>query len=296
MKTFQRPSVWISVVCLLYSMAVANTALAAKVQILFDDWEGPPLKVFLSRPSGLAPDRPVVFLMHGASQNAETFRNQWHELAVEHDVLLVFPEFDQADFAGSSGYSFSNVLKENGEIKHRGSLPFSAIELIFDDIRTRFEMSTETYSLYGQSSGAQFVQRFLYFFPDASLAQLVLADADWYTMPDFETEFPWGLKNSTVNNAQLAAALQLPVTIMLGGQDIDPEYASLPGDPEVMVQGENTLERGVAFYQAARARASELSLPFTWSLSMVEKADRKNREMVSAAMEVLLRNVESADD
>ena len=281
---------------LLCSLAVAKSAMAAKVQIIFDDWEGPPVRVFLSRPAGLKPERPMVFLMHGAGRNAEDDRDRWHDLALEHDVLLVVPEFNEAAIASSPGYKLGNVANENGDLENRDLWSFSAIELIFDDIRNRFEMSTETYFLYGHSTGAQFVHRYLYFVPEANLAGVVLANADWYTMPDFETEFPYGLKNSGVNRAQLAAALQLPVTIMLGDQDSDPEHTSLRDTPEALLQGENYMLRGVAFFEAARAMASELNLPYAWNLSMVKNADDKDQKMASAAMELLLKDVVSADD
>lgn len=281
---------------LLCSLAVAKSAMAAKVQIIFDDWEGPPVRVFLSRPAGLKPERPMVFLMHGAGRNAEDDRDRWHDLALEHDVLLVVPEFNEAAIASSPGYKLGNVANENGDLENRDLWSFSAIELIFDDIRNRFEMSTETYFLYGHSTGAQFVHRYLYFVPEANLAGVVLANADWYTMPDFETEFPYGLKNSGVSRAQLAAVLQLPVTIMLGDQDSDPEHTSLRDTPEALLQGENYMLRGVAFFEAARAMASELNLPYAWNLSMVKNADDKDQKMASAAMELLLKDVVSADD
>ena len=54
--------------------------------------------------------------------------------------------------------------------------------------------------------------------------------------------------------------------------------------------------RGIAFFEAARAMASELNLPYAWNLSMVENADDKDQRMASAAMEILLKDVGSADD
>ena len=58
------------------------------IQFKFDGWDGPELRVFVSRSPGLAADRPVVFVMHGMRRNADDYRNQWHELALEHDVDL----------------------------------------------------------------------------------------------------------------------------------------------------------------------------------------------------------------
>ena len=85
-------------VCALFWLSPCQ---AAKVRYTFDGWEGPPLRVYASRPAGLAADRPVVFVMHGTKRNADAYRDQWHELALKHDFLLLVPEFAESDFPGS---------------------------------------------------------------------------------------------------------------------------------------------------------------------------------------------------
>ena len=75
-----------------------NPLVAAKIQFKFDAWAGPVIRVFVTRPVGIAPDRPVVFVMHGVNRNADDYRDQWHALAIEHDFLLVVPEFSQRSF------------------------------------------------------------------------------------------------------------------------------------------------------------------------------------------------------
>ena len=79
---------WLLLVCLTSTSAVAD-----KGQFTFDDWQGPVLRVFYSRPESLASDTPVVFVMHGVRRNADEYRDQWHDLAMEHGFLLVVPEF-----------------------------------------------------------------------------------------------------------------------------------------------------------------------------------------------------------
>jgi len=66
---------------------------AAKVRIILETPAGLQQKVHLTRPAGLTADRPIVFVMHGMRRNADDYRDQWHELAKEHNFLLVVPEF-----------------------------------------------------------------------------------------------------------------------------------------------------------------------------------------------------------
>ena len=125
---------------------------AAKVRFTFEDWEGPALNVHVSRPAGLAADRPVVFVMHGTRRNASDYRDQWHELAMEHDFLVVVPEFSDADFPGAAGYNLGYQYDSAGKPRPRALWAYSAIEPMFDDIRKRFSLATPRYALYGHSA------------------------------------------------------------------------------------------------------------------------------------------------
>jgi len=271
-----------------FILAWPVSAEAAKVQYLFKSWAGPALKVHATRPAGLAANKPVVFVMHGVGRNASEYRDQWHDLANEHDFLLLVPEFSKEDFPGPESYNLGNVFGGAGEITPESSWTYSAIEAIFDDARTRFSMSAERYSIYGHSAGAQFVHRFIFHVPAARVNRIVSANAGWYMMPDFETQYPYGLKGSAVDRNRLQNALQLPVTLLLGDRDTDPHHPSLRTAPEAMTQGEHRMARGVAFFEAAREAAAMLDVPFNWSLETVPGADHDNRLMAPAAIPFLI--------
>lgn len=266
----------------------AEPAEAAKIQYLFKSWDGPALRVFATRPTGLAGDRPVVFVMHGRGRNADEYRDQWRDLAEQHDFLLIVPEFSEADFPGPERYNLGNVYDEDGETNPRSEWSYSAIEKIFDDARSRFGLSVSNYSIYGHSAGAQFVHRFIFHVPDARVDQIVAANAGWYTMPDFNVAFPYGLQGSVVRRVDLEKSLALPVTILLGKQDTDPNHPSLRRSPEAMEQGKHRFARGVAFFKVASELAVELSTPFNWKMGIVEGADHDNRLMAPAAIPFLL--------
>ena len=135
----------------------------------------------------------------------------------------------------------------------------------------------------GIQRGAQFVHRFLFHVFDARLSQAVVANAGWYMMPDPDVEYPYGFKDSLVGTEQLEKALQLPVTILLGDEDTDPDHQSLRRTPEALVQGEHRFARGQAFFEASRSAARELGAPFNWQLVTVPGADHDNRLMAPAA-------------
>jgi poly(3-hydroxybutyrate) depolymerase len=275
----------LSLVLLLFTAA---DAAAAKIRIRTETPAGLKQHVYLARPTKLAPDRPVVFVMHGVRRNADEYRDQWYELAEQHDFLLVVPEFNDKDFPGAEGYNYGNVYGPKGGTRDPSRWAFSVIEPLFDEIRDRFDMEVDTYALYGHSAGAQFVHRFLYHVPDARVSRAVAANAGWYTMPDLNTPFPYGLGGSYVGPKRLRKALQQPLLVLLGEADTDPGHPSLRRTPGAMAQGAHRFERGQAFFAAGQAEAVRLEVPFGWTLETVSDADHDNRKMAPAAIPYLL--------
>jgi poly(3-hydroxybutyrate) depolymerase len=270
------------------ALSWAGGANAAKVMIKVADPDGPLLRAFITRPVHLAADRPVIFVMHGVNRNAEEYRDQWHDLANEYDFLLVVPEFSDRKFPGPERYNLGNVFDEDGKANDETAWSYSAIERIFDEIRRRFSMTTESYSLYGHSAGAQFVHRFIFHVPQARVRQIVSANAGWYMMPDDRVEYPYGLLDSAVGPDKVRAALQLPVTILLGEEDTDAEHPNLRRTPAAMAQGEHRLARGYTFFETAKTYSEQLDVPFNWRLATVPDADHDNRLMAPAAVPYLL--------
>lgn len=270
------------------ALIVSQPADAAKIRYVFDAWDGPPMRVHASRPAGLAGDRPVVFVMHGVNRNADDYRDQWHELAMKHEFLLLVPEFSQENFPGSRGYNLGYLADEEGEPRPRSRWAYSAIEPIFDDARRRFRMSVDAYALYGHSAGAQFVHRFVFHVPRARVSQIVPANAGWYMMPDYQAAYPYGLGGSIVTPEMLERGMALPVTILLGDRDIDPEHPNLRRSPEALAQGAHRLARGKLFFATARDWAARAGVPFEWRLEIVPGADHDNAKMAPAAIPFLL--------
>jgi hypothetical protein len=259
---------------LLLLLLVATAAEAAKIRITVESPGGIQQYVYLSRPVNLAPDRPVVFVMHGMQRNADEYRDQWHDLAMEHDFLLVVPQFSDQNFPETESYNLGNLFDGEGQL--------------FDEVRRRFGMTAGSYALYGHSAGAQFVHRFLMYVPEARVSRAVAANAGWYTMPDFGIAYPYGLKDSAVTEGMLERALQQPLTVLLGEEDTNPDHPSLRRTPEALAQGPHRFARGEAYFSAGQAAARRLDVPFRWRLETVPGADHDNRLMAPAAIPYLL--------
>lgn len=273
---------------LLLGCLISSPSVADKGQFTFDQWQGPGLRVFYSRPDALAADTPVVFVMHGVRRNADEYRDQWHDLAMERGFLLLVPEFSAEDFPGAQGYNLGYREDEAGRPRPRPLWSYAAIEPIFDDVRRREGLRTTRYALYGHSAGSQFVHRFIYYVPEARVTQIVPANAGWYLMPEEDTAYPYGLDGAGVSEAMLVAAWSKPVTVLLGELDTDPGHRHLRRAPEAMAQGPHRFARGQRYFDMNRKAAERLGVPFRWRLATVPGVGHDNRRMAPAAVPYLL--------
>jgi len=249
----------------------------------FEGWAGPPLRVWYHRPEVMRADTPVLFVMHGVNRDADRYRDQWSALARQHGVVLVVPEFDGPRFPGGAAYNLGNVFDQAGSMVSREHWSFSAIEPLFDRVRELTGTRVDAYDLYGHSAGAQFVHRYLMYVPEARIRRAISANAGWYTMPEADTAYPYGLRGSEVTDAGLRQALQRPMAILLGTSDTDTQHPSLRRTPEAMAQGPHRFARGESYYAAGRQAASEEGVPFGWVLQPVGGVMHDNGGMAPAA-------------
>jgi len=252
---------------------------------VFSDWVGPPLPVWTYAPEDkpLA-DLPVVVVMHGVKRDGDRYRDEWMQAAREHDLIVLAPTFSDADFPQAAGYNIGNIRDpETGAWTDERLWSFSAIDPLVADAVKRIGGAQTSYVLYGHSAGAQFVHRYLYFKAETRADLFIVANAGWYTMPDFGTPFPYGLAESTLDTAHLDCALQRNVVVLLGSKDIDEADPNLRSTPEAMMQGRHRLARGQSFFRTARDQAAAIGAAFNWRQLNVPGAHHSNTLMSSAA-------------
>jgi len=241
------------------------------------------ITVWSYRPRSLTADSPVLIVLPGAARDGERYRAQWRKYTAGAAALLLVPEFSEEQFPGSA-YSAPKLPSAGPP-----AVPYSVVETLFDQAVQSAQLSAREYLLYGHSAGAQFVHRMLMFNPQGRAKTIVAANAGWYLMPDFAVEYPYGLKNSGINAAQLKAALAKDMIVLLGEKDTDPSHPALNRSAGAMRQGRQRFERGENFYQAAKRAAASLATPFHWQLKTVPNAAHSDNAMAAPAAALLLR-------
>ncbi len=253
---------------------LAQTVNTGKFE--FSDWKGPALNIHYAEPQGLAPDAPIVIVMHGVNRNADDYRDNWIDLAEQYGFAVYAPEFDKKRFPKSKNYNLGGLTKD----KDRA---FDAIEPLFDSIKERRPTTQKKYYLFGHSAGGQFVHRYVFFGKADHLKLAMAANSGWYTLPTPAAKWPYGLGGLKKSRYDEDVILKAPLVVMLGDQDIDPESRNLRHTPEADAQGNNRYERGIYFLKLANTLAKQRRLKSRWSYNIVPGVAHDNRGMAVAA-------------
>ncbi len=238
-----------------------------------------PVRVFTYRPEGDVKTMPILFVMHGVLRNADDYRDNWIEIADKYQLLVVTPEFSREHFPGSRFYNLGGMFDQEGNPVDERFWSYSLIEPIFDQVLEMTGSEQSQYDIFGHSAGAQFTHRFFLFKDGLRANHVISANAGWYTMPDFDIEFPYGLKNTAVDEKSLKNKLESRLLIQLGEEDHDPKHKYLRTTPEAMKQGAHRFERGHTFYEAAHKFANTRGVDFNWSIRTVPEVGHENAKM-----------------
>jgi hypothetical protein len=263
--------------------------------------KGWPITVYSYLPTKYEDSSQILIVMHGNGRTAENYRDAWIDSAEQNNALLLVPHFSRENgFPEDDQYNMGNMFKMDPDENLLSPNPesewsYSLIDPIFDFVVERMKNHSTGYLIYGHSAGSQFLHRLLFFKPGAKIKKAVCANAGWYTMPDFDQIFPYGLKETQCSEESLRKLFAKKVTILLGNMDTDPDHSSLRRTPQAMQQGAHRFQRGHTFYRACKQIAEKLGVQFRWDLEVVSGVAHSNRQMAPSAAKVLFEASDEAD-
>ena len=258
-------------------------------EVTFSYWNKPDSKIYYSVPESIDEKTKIIFIMHGASRNAEKYINDWLPLAQNRNVVLIAPEFSEERFPD---YVYLMMSTEKGKLLKDQSLYLNdSLGLLFDFFKAKLKLSTTTFRLYGHSGGSQFVNRYLLLSDETRIEKAAMANAGFYTFVDRQSPYPFGIKNMNVSDERIEWFLRLKGGVFLGDADNDPAHRSLPSMRKAKKQGMHRFERGTNFFNDLIALGVEKNLPFRWRYQSVPRVAHDNAGMSLAASEFLLEDL-----
>ncbi len=248
-----------------------------------------PIKIRYYNPTNKL-DAPILFVMHGNGRNAQSYFDSMLIQAKKYNFLLIVPEFDEVRFP-SIDYHHGGVLDKDKNIKSRESWTFSIIEPIFDYVKKHTGNTSSGYMLYGFSAGSQFVHRFLMFNPDNRVTRAISGSAGTYTMPDYSTNYSYGLKNVDLPQKNLNKFYAKDFRIVIGDADTVLSRPDLVKTPAANKQGRDRVERGLAFYEHSKKMAEKQHTSFNWKpVRLIAHAGHSQGEMSESVAKLLFED------
>lgn len=225
------------------------------------------LDVFTYQPEGADATTPIVMVMTEGDRNAANARNEWITMANQYHLRVVVPKFSEQDFPGAAGYNLGNLVDPKTHRKLPASQwTFTVVDSLFSQMQKQGVTSQSQFYLFGNSAGCQVVHRMLTLLPQPEVKAAVCAAPTWWTLPDTDQRWPYGLRESpvSVNQQQLASYFAKPMLIAVGSEDDNPEAHPQRLSKQVMAQGSNRLDRAESYFTTSQQRAEQNNTPFNW--------------------------------
>jgi hypothetical protein len=251
-----------------------------------------PVLVYYHVPVGANSETPLLIVFHGNGRDALESRDAMKTLSENNDFIVLVPEFSSEFFPGSDQYHLGNVF-EDGDNPSAANLndeeewTFSLIEPIFEDFKTRSDLAVSNYDVFGHSAGGQVAHRFFFLKPDAKVNRVISAASGWYTVPDYNVDFPYGLGETPVSESVLKELFERKLTIMIGDNDTDPNSFGLRHTEEADVQGVQRFERANYFYNTSQQLALDYGVSYRWQFKSIANAGHDFGATSNAAVALL---------
>ena len=254
---------------------------------VFNGWMGPPLDVIVYIPGKARTSTPVLLVIPGASRDAQRFHASWLDLAKKKGFIVVTIGATKEHFPDEYSYNAGWVISKKGDPEHEDRWLFSAIEPLFKNVKERYGLSADGFYLFGHSAGGGFVHRYLLFKPDAPVFRAVAANPAFVTLPDRDVDYPFGIKNTRIQDSDIEKWVGHKLAVILGEEDLGPRTKPLSNGPKAREQGPHCFARGQLLFNTAKEESKKKNTRFGWTLITVPNVGHDNLRLVPYASDYL---------
>ena len=262
------------------------------------------MNVFSYIPKGNKEDMKIIFVMSGCLRDALNYLKNWIEVADKYNYIIVAPEFDK-DHYSIAEHEYGNLIdieydyssqdiyipymKYGKTIKDKSEWIYDIIDNIYLKFIKENTLKNDGFIIFGHSSGAQFVHKYL-MLGDSKYCKLYLAaNAGLYTFFNEEKDYPYGIKNLNEYKNIIDKSLSKKAYIMIGDQDITTD--DLNHMEEDKEEGLTRLERGTNYYNIAKEYSNKNNIDFNWNLIIMPNVNHDNKKVVPYACEIINKEV-----
>ncbi len=265
------------------------------------------INVYYHRPKNFNLNSKIILVVPGAGRNADTYRDAWVSTSEKYNVLVLSPMYPKSAYKFED-YHLGGIIK-NPNISESVSWKAGTNEAILDEDKFSYQVNADnkkwlfndfdrifdfavkatqsnqtSYDIFGHSAGGQILHRFVLFHPFSKADRILASNSGFYTLPSFEFNLPFGLKNSSLTRSSLKASFDKNLILFIGEMDNESETrGTLLRSKSVDEQGQHRLERAQYFYHLSQKVSEELETKFNWEIKIVPKIGHNYRKMSQAA-------------
>ena len=272
------------------------------------------ITIYYHRPKNMTSNSKILMVIPGAGRNGDSYRDSWVETSEKHSVLILSPSYPEKNYSYGD-YHLGGIVKDlnlnkgvtfkknsNQVLMDEDIVEFNintdASQWIYNDFDRIFKVAKNSikskqqkYDMFGHSAGGQILHRFVLMHPNSKADRILASNSSTYTLIDFETTFPFGIKDITLNKKSLKKALKKNLILFLG--ELDNEYEKggrMLRSKTADKQGTHRLARGNYFYKNSLETANRLNVKFNWKLIVVPDIGHNQKKMAKAAAKYLYTN------
>tara|TARA_Y100000996_G_C22539119_1_gene649346 strand:+ start:1018 stop:1878 length:861 start_codon:yes stop_codon:yes gene_type:complete len=272
-----------------FILFTVNISSADVKKVIYASWEKSDVELWYVLPKEINEHTKVLFIIHGASRDVERYLNASLDAAKNKNVILVAPFFTKKSFPN---YQTLGMAKSSGKrINDPSKELTNSISSFYTFFKSKYDIKSETYLIYGFSGGSQFVHRYLMYGDDKRVEKAAIGSAGWYTFLNNDP-FPFGIKNMPIQRSRYEWFLSREVLFILGEDDDDPNHSALNINRGAINQGKHRYERGKNYFNNLINFSEEFEIPFRWRYKSVSGLDHNIEKMSDNAMFFLLSDLD----
>ncbi len=277
-------------------------------------FENVDLTVYYHKPKNFSTSTKVLLVIPGSGRNGDSYRDSWIQASEKHNVLILSPSYPEKNY-NYGGYHLGNMITvldlSKGFRYKKGtnqvwmdetvaefnfnSNPrvwiYSDFDRIFSVAKKSLKFKATKYDMFGHSAGGQILHRYTIFYPNSKADRILASNAGSYTPTEYQTIYPFGIKNTNTKKRSLKKSFRKKLTIFLGELDnADENGGKILRSKTVDIQGTHRLARGTYFYKHSLQTAKDLGYKYNWKLKVIPGIGHSQRKMAKAAAKYLYEN------
>lgn len=273
--------------------------------------ENDSITIHYYKPKNFTPKSKILLVIPGSGRNGDSYRDSWISSSENHNILIISPAYPEKKYTYGDyhlggivkilnlkkGITYKNnsnqVLMNEDIVKFnintdKDKWIYNDFDRIFNIVKNSTKSKQQKYDMFGHSAGGQILQRFVLMHPVSNANRILASNAGTYTLPDYTTKYPFGIKNIEINKKTLSKSFKKKLVLFIGEQDNENETGGkMLRSKTADLQGTHRLARGKYFYNKSIETSKRLNMGFNWQLVIIPKVGHNQKKMAKAAANYL---------